>query len=118
MVDAPALPAKVPHGIAKYISEIFQDVDGGYSMKRMLLFVFALTFLVVTGYVVWYGVAVHTGQKTVYSIPQETLEFLKTVTSYCIDAIKWLATLVLGERVPQAAAAIRGNQTPAVTANQ
>lgn len=116
---APAKPA--PKGmwtsIKKYVSEIFQDVDGGYSMKRALLFVFAAVFVVVTIYVVHFGVAVHEGQKTVFAIPQETLDFLKTVLGYCMDGIKWLGALVLGERLPQGMAALRGNHTPDVTAH-
>ncbi len=106
-------------GIRKFTSEIFQDVDGGFSMKRTLLFVFAVCFVVITVYVVHYGVAVRVGQKTVFAIPQETLSFLQGVLDKCIDAIKWLGGMILAERTPQAVAAFRGKgDTPAVTANK
>lgn len=103
--------------LRKFASEIFQDVDGGFSMKRAILAIFVVMFVTITIYVVHYGVAIQHGAKSVFAIPKETLDFLSGVLDKCMDGIKWLGALVLAERAPQAVAAFRGRgETPAVSA--
>lgn len=105
-------------GVGRYISEVFQDLDGGFSMKRLIAFALIGTFLLVTLYVVLNGVTVHAGAKAIYSIPAETLTFLQGVLDKCIEGLKWVITLITAERTPQAVAAFKGNKVPPVTGEQ
>lgn len=97
-------------GLKKFVAEVFQDVDGGFSAKRTILFVMLLTFVLVTGYVVLNGVVIHAGAKAIYSIPDQTLAFLQGVLDKCVDGIKWIVGAITAERVPAAVSAYRGKK--------
>ena len=97
------------------IAELFQDTDGGTSMKRFAFFIFLLLFIGITIYVLHYGVAIQAGAKMVYAIPQQTLDFLNAMAAHCIDAIKWLGALILGDKAPAAISAFKGTSGSKVT---
>lgn len=98
-------------GIKKFISGIFQDVDGAFSSKRLILLVMVLAFLVIIGYVAHFGIAVGAGKAVVYAIPEQTLNFLAGALDRIVDLVKVLLLAMVGERAPQLAASFKGNPT-------
>ncbi len=88
-------------GVRRFVAEIFQDVDGGFSAKRTILFVFVGAFIAIILYVIHYGVAVHVNNASASAIPKETLDFLSGALDKLMSGIQWLAVTILGERAPQ-----------------
>lgn len=75
-----------------FIKEIFQDGEDGFSSKRTGFFVFIILLAVCTVAGVFFKVAVPA-----------------MVWNGLVDLIKWIGAAILGERAPQALAALRGN---------
>lgn len=102
-------------GFKRFTAELFQDIDGGFSLRELLTAICAVVFFAIILYVVHYGIAVNAAKGLVYSIPQQTLDFLTNAMHQIIDLIKWLAGAAVLDRAPQAVAAFKGNKTPAPT---
>jgi len=86
--------------IKTFVFEIFQDQDGGASMKRAMFFLFGIAFLAIAG-----GVYFH-------HVDAASLDYLKTIQGYLKDIEIWLGGFILAEKTPAAAAAFKGNKTP------
>lgn len=76
-----------------FFSQIFQDVDGGYSAKRTAFFLFIAAFLLLIG-----GVALH-------QVPDGALEFVKGAIEKLQDLIKWMGALIASEQLTKFAPA-------------
>lgn len=74
--------------IRKFFSEIFQDVDGGYSAKRTAFFILLLAFIAIAS-----GVYLK-------AFDQGVLTFMQGVLDKITDLIKWLGGFIVAERVP------------------
>lgn len=72
----------------KFLSEIFQDIDGGFSMKRSAFALFILLFIVV-------GMAV-----IFKAFDSGVLDFLKDLEGKIVDVIKWMGGFIVAERIP------------------
>ncbi|HEV2650116.1 MAG TPA: hypothetical protein VGU69_02565 [Rhizomicrobium sp.] len=72
--------------MTKYFSEIFQDIDGGYSAKRTAFFIFVL--LIVAGFPM--ALAVH---------DHATLDYLRQGMATLADLIKWMGALIASEQM-------------------
>jgi hypothetical protein len=85
--------------MGRFFSEIFQDVDGGASAKRVAFLSFVILFIFLTT-AVYFRV-----------VPPEKLSFVQTALDKTQDLIKWLGGFILAEHAPQLAASARGGQT-------
>ena len=70
----------------KFLSEIFQDVDGSFSSKRTDFFVFILLFVGTT-------VAVY-----FHEISKDALGFVSGAMDKCTELIKWLGGFIVAEQ--------------------
>lgn len=92
----------------RFLHEIFEDTDGGFSSKRVALFIFIILFVTIVIYVAHFGVAIGAGKAVVYAIPKETLDFLASALEKIKDIIVWLGAFVLADKTPAALAALKG----------
>ncbi len=72
--------------MTKFFSEIFQDIDGGYSAKRTAFFIFVA--LIVAGFPM--ALAVH---------DHATLDYLRQGMATLADLIKWIGALIASEQM-------------------
>lgn len=70
----------------KFFAEIFQDIDGSFSAKRTVLFVFVLLFVALT-------VAVYFHQ-----VGKDALGFIQGALDKITDLIKWMGGFVAAEQ--------------------
>lgn len=86
--------------LPKFISEIFQDTDGGASMKRFAFFLFLVFYMVITATVLFHGV------------DEKLVGFASQVLDKTKEIITWLGLYILGDKAPAAIAALRTNPPP------
>jgi hypothetical protein len=72
--------------MSKYLSEIFQDIDGGYSAKRTAFFIFVL--LIVAGFPMALAARDHA-----------TLDYLRQGMATLADLVKWMGALIASEQM-------------------
>lgn len=89
--------------IKNAVLESFQDVDGGFSSKRVAFCLFVLLFIFMA--VIPYF----------RDISPETMHFARDTLDKVQVLIQWLGTLIVAERAPQALASMRGGQTADVS---
>lgn len=107
--------------MGRFFSEIFQDVDGGFSMKRVIAFAFLVTIVAIVIYVSHFGIAVPARvaagaaplpagsvQPMAYAIPEKTLNFLQDALTKLLDGLKWIVGMILAEHAPQLVASAKG----------
>lgn len=70
----------------KFFSEIFQDIDGGYSAKRTAFLMFALGFMVLSGALLLHGV------------PASMMELAKGTQDKLVELLKWVGGFIMGEQ--------------------
>lgn len=80
----------------KFIAEIFQDTDGGYSAKRAAFFVLIVFFIGMSLLVVFHGV-----DANVAGFAGQAIDKAK-------DMIQWLGAYILGDKAPAAIRAFKG----------
>lgn len=85
----------------KFISELFQDTDGGASSKRMAFFMMIAFFIVMSLLVVFHGVSA------------DVVGFANGVVDKTQDIIKWLGGFILADKTPAALAAFKGKSSDA-----
>ena len=70
----------------KFLTEIFQDIDGGYSAKRTAFFVFVALFVALT--------------LLVYCrmVPEAVLGFVQGALDKLTDLIKWMGGFIASEQ--------------------
>lgn len=83
----------------KFISEIFQDTDGGSSMKRFAFFLFVIFFIGLTLGVVFHG------------LDQSVVGFANATLEKVTDIIKWLGAYILADKAPAIVKAATGTPT-------
>jgi hypothetical protein len=88
-------------GIKTFFFEIFQDQDGGSSMKRTVFLFLTLVFCGLMG-----GVYFHA------TMDQATLTFLTTNLGYMKEMIIWIGGMILGEKAPDLMSAFKGKLPP------
>lgn len=76
-------------GFLKFIAEIFQDVDGGYSAKRTAFFLLLIAFLLIAGGVYF------------RAVDAAALGFLSGVLDKIKELLTWLGGFIVIERAPQ-----------------
>lgn len=82
--------------LPKFLKEIFQDTDGGASMKRFAFFLFCVFYIAVTATVLFHGV-----DATLVGFAGQVLDKTKEI-------ITWLGLYILGDKAPAAIAAFTG----------
>jgi hypothetical protein len=88
---------KIPAGVLKFLSEIFQEEGGGASMKRSIFLLFSLAFCAISA-----GVYFH-------AVDQNSLNFLDKALGYMKEIIIWMGGFILAEKTPAALSAFKGN---------
>lgn len=91
-----------------FLKEIFQDIDGGFSMKRTIALILLVTIVAIVLYVAHYGIAVQMGTKTINAIPAATLDFLRNALEHLLDGLKWVVALIATEQASKFAPAKNG----------
>lgn len=71
----------------KFLPEIFQDIDGGYSAKRTAFFLFIVVFIVLT-----LAVFAH-------AIPDARIPVIQSSQDKLVDLIKWIGAFIAGEQL-------------------
>jgi hypothetical protein len=71
----------------KWLQEIFQDIDGGYSAKRTAFFIFIFLFVILVIVILF------------RPVDAKALDFLHDVLDKVTDLIKWLGGFIVAERV-------------------
>lgn len=80
----------------KFLSEIFQDTDGGASMKRFAFFIFVFFFIALSAGVVLHG------------LDQSVIGFANSTLEKVTDIIKWLGAYILADKTPAVVKAFSG----------
>jgi hypothetical protein len=73
---------------SRFLAEIFQDVDGGYSAKRTAFFILLALFVSII-----FGI----GSK---AFDKGVLEFMQGALEKIADLLKWLGGFIVAERAP------------------
>jgi hypothetical protein len=85
------------------LMEVFQDVDGGTSMKRVVFLLVLIIIAVLALGPMW------------WHLDDKVLEYCKDALAKVIGLETWLGGFILAERAPAAMASFKGNPTAAVT---
>lgn len=75
----------------KFISEIFQDDEGGYSAKRTAFFIFIFIFVV---FIIGGTIAAWVAG----AIPTAVIAFIQSVLDKLVDLIKWTGGFIAAEK--------------------
>lgn len=92
-----------------FFKEIFQDIDGGFSMKRIVAFILLILIVAIVLYVAHYGVAAQLASKTINAIPSATLDFLRNALEKLLDGLKWIVALIATEQATKFAPGKKGD---------
>lgn len=94
-----------------FVKEIFQDIDGGFSMKRTIAIILLILIVAIVLYVAHYGIAAQLGTKSITAIPAATLDFLRNALERLLDGLKWVVALIASEQASKFAP-IKNGGTP------